>query len=872
MSKDAAKAKVIEIENSVELRVMNYIMVALTIVAYCLYSEAPFVVTIACVTVSALGSYLSYVFRSRKSYVVNILILAGTFGVLGHFVFEAIKQFFGGGQFLPAFMQVLCGLLIVLTFDLRQRTDIYVAATVALGLMGCVASQTGKSNAFGIFPMGFIIAGAIFLYLIAISHSREGNPAQVSASTRPTLPQALNIAQPLWKRPATGGALVAVVTLPVASMLIFCMMPRAGTSIVDLIADQARILMARAYEKMHPPQAPSQSAMVPIPPRTEANSARPETGENGRGPKGADSKGGKGGKGGKGQKGENGKGGQSGKGQGKAGDGHKNGPKEKLSGYKPGTKPDGNNSKTGTPGKTGKPGANGTGDAQQPGLEGPPGKPERPRPQMGLAQKRDAAVQDVIVMSVSSNRPVYLRGMAFDTYEGQRWVNSKNQQWLEAPRMGDDAFVIAGVRSLHLPANFRGSEVEQRIEVKQPLDLSIPCGWIPQIVHFPDEIRVATDGSLEAKHNLKAGLFYTAVSMVPSADLDELRQANMPNEGQLAAIREASARFLQLPKDYDPQVKLLAREIGGKDGNWFVHAERIANYLKANCSYLNNNSELEPDLDSVANFLLTTRSGSCSMFASAEAIMLRAQGIPSRVVFGYMPGDKDPNSDASLVKKKHEHAWTEVFIPTHGWVPIDATPNGTLPVQPFQDAQGGRMILKSTHQGGPAPPPTPPEKNEQTTAWGWAKKLSSNPYVIAILIATGIFLLCEIGRKAFAYWQSQKTAAEVIKNMKPSTTLYLRLLKDLEKVAVSKTTSDTPTDVAQAVRTKAGESPAFPVDLKSELPNLVDNFVEAYYLDRFSYKESNREESAEEGNKLGEIGDKIHALVLECTLTSARRN
>ncbi len=487
---------------------------------------------------------------------------------------------------------------------------------------------------------------------------------------------------------------------------------------------------------------------------------------------------------------------------------------------------------------------------------------------MALAEKRDARVQDVVLMSVSSNRPVYLRGMAFDTYEGQRWTNSKNQQWFEAPKMDEDAYVIAGVRSLHLPANFRGSEVEQRIEVKSTMDLTIPCGWIPQIVHFPDQLRVATDGSLEAKHNLKPGTFYTAVSMVPSADLEDLRTAIMPNESQLAGIREASARFLQLPKDYDPQVKLLAKEICQKDGNWFVQAERISNYLKAKCSYLNDNNDLDADVDSVANFLLTTRSGSCSMFASAEAVLLRCQGIPSRVVFGYMPGDKDPKSDASLVRKKHEHAWAEVFIPTHGWVPVDSTPNGTLPIQPFQDAQGGRMILKQTHQSEAPPPTLPGAPKEPTTPWGWAKKLSSNPYLIAILVAVGAFLLYEMLKKAHAYFLAQKQAAEVVKNMKPSTALYLRLLKDLEKVAVSKTASDTPTDVATLVRTVAAESPAFPQSLRTELPNLVDNFVETYYLDRFSYME----ESEHEGNKLGEIGDKIHELVLESTLTSAQRN
>ncbi len=860
MSKDAPKAKVVEVENSVELRIMNYIMVAITILGYCLYSEAPFVVTVGCLLVSGLGSYLSYVFRSRKSHLVNVLILAGTCGVLGHFVFESIKQFFGSGQFLPAFMQVLCGLLIVLTFDLRQRTDIYVAATVSLGLMGCVASQTGKSNAFGVFPMGFIVGGAIFLYLIAISHSREGNPAQVSASTRPTLPQALNVPQPLWKRPATGGALVAVVSLPVVSMLIFCMMPRGGTSIVDLIADQARILMARAYEKMHPPQAPRQTAMVPIPPRTQANSPpRPQnTGKDAKGQKSDQN----------GKSGKNGTGKGDGKGDGNGDGKRREGPREKLSGYKPGTDPkNAKPTKGGKPDKNAKPSVNGTGNPDPEQLSNQ-GKPERPRQQMGLAEKRDPAAQDVVLMSVTSNRPVYLRGMAFDTYEGQRWVNSKNQQWADAQKMEDDAYVIGSVRSLRLPANFRGSEVEQRIEVKSAMDLTIPCGWIPQVVHFPDEIRVATDGSLEAKNNLKPGLFYTAVSMVPSADLDELRSAIMPNPEQLADIRLHSARFLQLPKNYDPQIKLLAKEIGGKDGNWFVHAERISNYLKANCSYLNNNNQLESDVDSVANFLLTTKSGSCSMFASAEAVLLRAQGIPSRVVFGYSPGEKDPKSDALLVRKKNEHAWAEVFIPTHGWVPIDATPDGTLPIQPFQDAQGGRMVLKSTHQASPPPPAKVEDKNDPQKAWSWTKKLSSNPYVIAILIAIGIFLAWELVKKGLTAWRSQKKAADEIKNMKPSTALYLRLIKDLEKVAVSKTTSDTPEDVASAVRSKATESPSFPQALRSELPNLVDNFVETYYLDRFS----NKEESEQEDNKLGEIGDKIHALVLESTLTSAQRN
>ncbi len=192
--------------------------------------------------------------------------------------------------------------------------------------------------------------------------------------------------------------------------------------------------------------------------------------------------------------------------------------------------------------------------------------------------------------------------------------------------MDEDAFEIAGVRSLRLlNADFRGSEVEQRIEVKEALDLTIPCGWIPQVIHFPGELRVLHRRVARVQGKPESRTLHRRLNG-PPADLDDLRSARMPNGQQLDSIRAASARFLQLPKNYDPQIKLLAKEIGGKDGNWFVHAERVANYLKANCSYLNNNSELEPDVDSVANFLLTTKSGSCSIFASAEAILLRAQG------------------------------------------------------------------------------------------------------------------------------------------------------------------------------------------------------------------------------------------------------
>ena len=62
------------------------------------------------------------------------------------------------------------------------------------------------------------------------------------------------------------------------------------------------------------------------------------------------------------------------------------------------------------------------------------------------------------------------------------------------------------------------------------------------------------------------------------------------------------------------------------------------------------------------------------MFATAAALMLRSQGIPTRLVTGYDPGQYDSTLDQTIVRESDAHAWIEVFFPGHGWVPVDPTP------------------------------------------------------------------------------------------------------------------------------------------------------------------------------------------------------
>jgi transglutaminase-like putative cysteine protease len=75
----------------------------------------------------------------------------------------------------------------------------------------------------------------------------------------------------------------------------------------------------------------------------------------------------------------------------------------------------------------------------------------------------------------------------------------------------------------------------------------------------------------------------------------------------------------------------------------------------------------------VDDFLFNTREGFCGHFASAFTTMVRAAGIPARVVAGYQGGDWNPIGGYLIVRNAHAHAWSEVWLPERGWTRIDPT-------------------------------------------------------------------------------------------------------------------------------------------------------------------------------------------------------
>ena len=77
--------------------------------------------------------------------------------------------------------------------------------------------------------------------------------------------------------------------------------------------------------------------------------------------------------------------------------------------------------------------------------------------------------------------------------------------------------------------------------------------------------------------------------------------------------------------------------------------------------------------DTIDQFLFETREGFCEHYASSFVTLMRAAGIPARVVTGYLGGAMNQLGDYMIVYQSDAHAWSEVWLDKKGWVRVDPT-------------------------------------------------------------------------------------------------------------------------------------------------------------------------------------------------------
>ncbi len=296
-------------------------------------------------------------------------------------------------------------------------------------------------------------------------------------------------------------------------------------------------------------------------------------------------------------------------------------------------------------------------------------------------------LSDKTVMRVTTRQPMLLRGGILDQYSRAGWKNtfeglshiaSSRDPLLAAVKdqVGPGKLVDTSEEmqdSLGRPGRSNESGVIIQDILLEPLEQAQLFGvsqalavWGPGL-----SLGVTTQGDiLRQEHNSRNEKLSYRVYSKPVAGSDTKTVSEM----EASLTKNFSKKYLQLPEDLPPRVLAKADQLLGNSPTITAQCIRLIDYFKDEFTY-SLARRTQPEADPVDDFLFGDPQGHCEYFASSMAVLLRARGIPSRVVVGFSFGTYNPYSDVYTIRDKDAHAWVEVYYgPEIGWVEWDPTP------------------------------------------------------------------------------------------------------------------------------------------------------------------------------------------------------
>jgi transglutaminase-like putative cysteine protease len=130
-------------------------------------------------------------------------------------------------------------------------------------------------------------------------------------------------------------------------------------------------------------------------------------------------------------------------------------------------------------------------------------------------------------------------------------------------------------------------------------------------------------------------------------------------------------RALRLPDEFNPRTIALGRQWAQQYDDPERIVQAALDLIRQEFSYTLSPPPL--GRHATDDFLFETRAGYCEHFSSAFAVLMRAAGVPTRVVLGYQGGYWNETGSYMVVRQSDAHAWNEVWIAGRGWIRVDPT-------------------------------------------------------------------------------------------------------------------------------------------------------------------------------------------------------
>lgn len=254
------------------------------------------------------------------------------------------------------------------------------------------------------------------------------------------------------------------------------------------------------------------------------------------------------------------------------------------------------------------------------------------------------------------------RGSALTHFDGRRWSADQSPEELAPEEHGRINLVPAGLRP-------PGRQITYDVEFNDLDTDTLFFAGTPEWVDLHRTLirRAATSSYRLSGPPPPSGLRYEAYSL-----LEDPPETKLPNAPPPLLSQWDRGHDLELPR-LDARIPALARSMTEGALTDLERARAIERRLRTEYAYTLQLPDREA-ADPLAYFLFTRRKGHCEYFASAMAILLRTQGVPTRLATGFQSGIYNPLTDLWLVRSADAHTWVEAWLPGLGWSTFDPTP------------------------------------------------------------------------------------------------------------------------------------------------------------------------------------------------------
>ena len=272
-----------------------------------------------------------------------------------------------------------------------------------------------------------------------------------------------------------------------------------------------------------------------------------------------------------------------------------------------------------------------------------------------LSQSTELAFRVEFADKRPPQQQLYWRGLVFSDFDGVTWRPSPQQrQW--QPTQQIPSWIENALATV--PDEVKIAPTSYQI-ILEPTQQNWLFGLDYPFAQQQD-INITSNFTLLKDQPVTQQLRYDVLQFAPMRIdpilSDESRRLNLtlPNKGNPQARALAQQLFAQSSSDPVRYIAAIERWINQTEFRYTLSPPR-----------LNNNR--------IDEFLFDTKAGFCEHYSSSFTFMMRAAGVPARVVAGYQGGELSRGGNVWEVRQKDAHAWTEVWLDSQGWVRVDPT-------------------------------------------------------------------------------------------------------------------------------------------------------------------------------------------------------